>query len=286
VPVPLALLALVCIWGAASTLLYERLEWAPYLVVALAGTILIKLSGRARNTFLYHVFGQQKSRYIGLIEQAVLLLFFMPGLLIHQAYAASGIIVAMCFFRPFFGRWRSPSIVGPSFFQKRPFEFLAGYRKSILLYLALGIVCSIAVRVDNYNLALVCMSLVLLNAFSFYAAAEEAYFIWIFKQKSRSFLIKKCRDAFVNCLLYTLPFLVTLLVFFSASFDTSLFVWFLGSAAIFLMIISKYAAYPLSFNLSQSIILGLGFSFPLLLILIIPLFIKKSLQNLNPILDD
>ena len=286
VPVPLALLALVCIWGATSTLLYERLEWAAYWVVVLAGTILIKLSGVERSTFLFHVFGKQKSRYIGLVEAAALLLFFVPGLVLHQAYAATGIIVAMCFLRPFFGRWRSTSIVGPSFFRKRPFEFLAGYRKTILLYLALGIVCSIAVWVNNYNLALVCMSVVLLNAYGFYTATEEAYFIWIFKQESSSFVAKKCRDAFLNSLLYSLPFLVCLLVFFSANFDTSLFVWFLGSAAIFLMIISKYAAYPLSINLSQAVVLGLGFSFPFLFIIIIPLFIKKSLRNLYPILDD
>jgi len=146
----------------------------------------------------------------------------------------------------------SANKVLPTPFKKLPFEPIVGFRKTFLVLLGILFLIIKAIQVGNYNLGIVSYGATFLTMMSYYSKPEPKFFVWIFDRTSKIFL----RSKLFQCL-------------------------FAAASIIF----AKYSAYPSEMSILEGLLYAVGLSFPPLLLIIIPIFYKKSLRNLNPILE-
>jgi hypothetical protein len=177
------------------------------------------------------------------------------------------------------------SRVLPTPFKRLPFEFIIGFRKSILFIILIYFVIFKAVQVDNYNLGIVSLGFLYLIFMSFYLKPEPSSFVWIFSNNVISFLKRKIIFALSCATLLSAPGLIAISIFFPHRFIISLAVCLVGMIFLISMILAKYSAFPKEMNLAQGILYGLSLWFPPMLLIVIPIFYKQSKRNLKPILE-
>ena len=62
-------------------------------------------------------------------------------------------------------------------------------------------------------------------------------------------------------------------------------IFVVGYLCLTTIILAKYAAYPQEISIPQAILMGLGFSFPPFLLVVLPMFYQKAITSLQPILE-
>jgi hypothetical protein len=138
--------------------------------------------------------------------------------------------------------------------------------------------------VGNFNLTVFALTLIFATCLSFYSEPEAPFYVWIFAQSPATFLYKKLVIAGVYANLLALPICILALIFFSDSWWIIILFLFLGSLFLITTILAKYADFPRYIGLPSTIFLGLSLVFPPLLLILIPYFYKKAIQQLNLIL--
>ena len=189
------------------------------------------------------------------------------------------IAIALFFFRT------SLNFSMPTPFSKNPFEFTTGFRRTLLIFPLAYALTVIAINVDNLNLGIFSILLIFLTVLSFYSKPEEEYYVWVHADTPKSFLKKKIMIATKNSILLTIPISLGLLTFYPAEYDLILLFLLIGILFLWAMILAKYSTFPSEINLPV-IIIAFAISFPPLILLIIPYFYTKSIQNLRLILND
>lgn len=142
-----------------------------------------------------------------------------------------------------------------------------------------------AIQVNNYNLGIVTLGLVFLLMMSFYLKPEAKYFVWIYANKSTTFLKKKIVVAFISASILITPLLIALIIAFESNVIISVGVFLLGFVFLYSVILAKYSAYPNEIGVPQGILYTLSLWFPPLLLFVLPLFYKRSKQKLESILE-
>jgi hypothetical protein len=169
----------------------------------------------------------------------------------------------------------------PTPFSRKPFEFLVGFRKSILIFPLIYTLTGIAVFIGNFNLAIFSLLLVFVVIFNFFSQPEEDYFVWIFNQNPKQFLFSKMRISLVYSTVLMLPsFCILMLVYYT---DFLIITGFLLIAylLVFTVIVAKYSAFPKEMGLTQGFLIVISLFFPLLLLFVIPYFFSQSVKQLN-----
>lgn len=275
---------LVIGFSAFSRFLFQKTEYAGYIYVFTALSVIVKLSERKRAEFLKISFKDLGWMKIRLAENLIAAVPFVVFLCYKQLFLFAFllmILVSLMAITSFRTRFNSTI---PTPFSGKPFEFTVGFRNTFYLFLGIYILTFIAIKVDNFNLGVFSMLLVFAFSMSYYAKPEDELFVWIHSLTPKEFLFEKMKPALKYSTLLNLPVIIALGIFYP--FDLHFIGLFLLLGYLFLicMILAKYSVYPNEMNLVEVILIAFCVAFSPLLLIIIPYFYSKSMKSLNHLL--
>lgn len=280
----LAYLILTVGFVVLSIYLFSKTEFAQYIYMLSALTLIGKLSETRRTGLLKICFDDAKLKKIRVTENLVCLLPFLIFLLYKQLFLSAVLlfvlttILALLNFRTTlnFTLWTP--------FSKRPFEFSTGFRNTFYLLFFAYVLTVIAVSANNFNLGIFAMLLVFVTTLSYYTKPENEYYVWTYNVNPRHFLFSKIKTAIQYSSILSLPIALVLTIFFYPNIGILLLSFLIGLAFIVSVIVSKYSAYPNEMSITQGIVLALCIWFPPVLVVIIPYLFKKSENRLSSLL--
>jgi hypothetical protein len=267
-----------------SIYIFRKTEFAEYIFMLSALTLIGKLSETRRTEFLKICFGDTKLKKIRVTENLICSFPFLIFLLYKQHFLSVlmlfvlAIILALVNFRTTlnFTIW-SP-------FSKRPFEFITGFRNTFYLFAMAYALTAISVSVNNFNLGVFAMLLVFATTLSYYSKPENEYYVWIYSVNAKEFLFSKIKTAILFSTLLALPIAMVLVSFYSQNIGILSLFFLAGWAFLISIIVSKYSAYPDEMNITHGILLALCIWFPPILVVLIPYLFKKSENRLSSLL--
>lgn len=267
-----------------SIYLFHKTEFAEYIYVLSALTLIGKLSEIRRTEFLKICFGDTKLKKIRVSENLICSLPFLIFLLYKQLFLSALLlfvlttILALVNFRTTlnFTLWTP--------FSQRPFEFITGFRNTFYLFFVAYALTVIAVSVNNFNLGVFAMLLVFATTLSYYTKPENEYYVWTYNVNSREFLFSKIKTAILFSTSLALPIAIVIATFYPQNIGILSLFFLVGWAFLISVIVSKYSAYPDEMNITQGILLALCIWFPPMLVVLIPYLFKKSENQLSSLL--
>ena len=265
-----------------SILLFSKLpEYARYIYLILAVNFLFTLSNLKNREFLKLSLSRKEFKVLRNYENLAVCLPFLFFFTIHFEFLFTVILLvfALGMANAEFNNSISFSFKTP--FSNHPFEFSSGFRKAIIVYpIAYGLTI-IAVSVGNMNLGIFAILLLGLVSAHFYSTIESEYYVWVYNNGAKKMLFGKLKRGMINLIASVLPILVLLLIFFPEGvLPQVLAVVFM---LLFLManLVLKYAHFPRNSEVIQAILLPLFFLFPPLLLLVIPYYYNKAIQQIS-----
>ncbi len=280
----LAYLILTIGFVGLSIYLFHKTEFAEYIFLLSALTLISKLSETRRTEFLKICFGDTKLKKIRVTENLIYSLPFLIFLLYKQLFFSVLLlfvlttILALVNFRTTinFTLWTP--------FSKRPFEFTTGFRNTFYLFFAAYALTAIAVSVNNFNLGVFAMLLVFATTLSYYTKPENEYYVWTYNVNAKEFLFSKIKTAILFSTSLALPIAIVIAIFYPQNIGILSLFFLVGWAFLISVIVSKYSAYPDEMNITQGILLALCIWFPPILVVLIPYLFKKSENRLSILL--
>jgi hypothetical protein len=266
--------------------LFQKTEFAKYLLLLICLGFLFRLSGQNRSDFLRVTFGDRKSRMIRVAENLAVAIPFMAFLIFKQdIFEAFLLLIAGCVMASY--SFHGPaSFTLPTPFSGHPFEFAVGFRSSFFLILVAYALTIISIFVNNLNLGIFSMLLIYLITLSYYLNPENEFYVWIHSDSPGRFLFRKMKRAAINSFVLIVPVLLCLLVSHPKESGTILLLYFLGLCYLWTIILAKYSAYPNGMNLPEGVLFVFSVSFPPVLLVILPFFYNRSVNKLKIILND
>lgn len=278
----LALTAFVLI----SEYIFQKTEFAKYLVILTCLSLQFKLSEKNRTDFLLSTFGDKTKMKIRILENFFLCIPFV-SILVYKSFLFEATILFLCStILALFSFHSNFNLTIPTPFSKKPFEFSTGFRKTFFIFPIAYALTVIAINVDNLNLGIFAFLLVFLVSLSFYHKPEQEYYVWIYAETSKVFLKNKVFNASKNATLTAAPIIISLLVFYPYEFELILIFFLIGLLFLWTVILAKYSAYPDEMNIPEGILIALSLYFPPLLLATIPFFYSKSMNKLKYLLND
>ncbi|MFN6074861.1 MAG: ABC transporter permease, partial [Fluviicola sp.] len=199
-----------------SLLLFYKTALAPYFYLLIYTSLILKLSETKRTEFLKFTFKDTYFKRIRLLENLLLALPFFVFLLIKMEFIVALSLLIIAGLTSIIQIKTIGHFTTPTPFSRKPFEFLVGFRKSILIFPLIYALTGIAVYIGNFNLAIFSLLLVFVVIFNFFSQPEEDYFVWIFNQNPKQFLFSKMRISFVYSTVLMLPsFCILMLVYYT-----------------------------------------------------------------------
>ena len=275
-----ALLFLI-IFIAVSIILFHKTDYGSVIYVLISLNFTMLLDDIKRNDFLKNCFGTPQYVIIRLIENLIISLPFIVFLLFKsEFYLVLFLLLASCSIAVISVRLKY-SLVIPTPFYKKPFEFTIGFRNTFLIFIIAYALVGIAIKWDNPNIGFFSLILIFITIIGFCRTPEDEYFIWIHSHSPIQFIIEKLKTAFVYTLFLCLPVLIFMSVYYIENIGLMLLFTALGYAFLTANILAKYSAYPLDIDIKQSTLLIICLIIPFMLLVIIPVFAKQAINKLN-----
>ena len=279
----LALFILLIFVGFSMLLLCGKLTYAPYLYVFASLIFTSKLSEIRRNDFLRICFGNERYRKVRILENLIVTLPFVIFLTYKQHFYLTIILLAITILIALLNFKTTYNFTIPTPFFKEPFEFTVGFRNSFFMFFIAYGLAIIAVKVDNFNLGVFALGLVFFTTLGYYLKPENEYFVWSYSCTPVKFLFTKIKSALLLSFCLCLPVFILLCIFYFEYIGILLACTFLGFLYLTTIVLAKYSAYPEEIGIMQGIMFAIGL-FPPMLIVVIPLFASKSVNNLKDFL--
>lgn len=267
-----------------SFYLFKRVDFAVQIYVAIALSLVLQHGNARRNGFLKTCYTPLAYRNIRLLENTLIIAPFIAFLAFKQCYFGMGILAVGAISAVWMDVSKGLQWWFPTPFSRTPFEFLVGFRASILLVLLAYFLTVMAWKVDNFNLGLFSLLLLFLLSLGYYGKPEDRFYVWIYQVGPKAFLWHKLKSALWHSSILAAPVTLSLLLFYPENLWIVLAVQILGYLYLSCMVLAKYLNFPHQINLAQSIVIGISFAFPPLLLVLIPFFYHKSLQKLKEVL--
>lgn len=275
--------------GGAFVLLSEyafhKTDFARYLMVLSCFALQYRLSGKNRTDFLLSIFGKKKN-WIRISENLIVSIPFVIELCLKDSFLETSLLLAGSSILALVSFQSNSGFSLPTPFSKRPFEFCEGFRKTFLTIALAYALTMIAISVDNLYLGIFSMVLIFLTTFSYYTRPEKDYYVWIHREKPRTFLVRKILVGTRYILLLMTPVVAGLLAAYSNHYQLILLFLLIGILFLWTMVLAKYSAFPKEMNLPEVILMAFALFFPPVIVLIMAYFYRKSINNLQPILND
>jgi len=274
------IIILILLFGFLK-LFYLKTEFAPYIITYIYGMIVWPLSNKSRNTFLKYTFNSPQYQKIRILENLIMAIPFSAFMIINKISWHFTLPIIFGFILSVFNSGNKSSFIVPTPFAKHPFEFTIGFRKYLPIILLQLVLIVIATTVENYNLAAVTYGSIFLVIMSFYKDMEPYFFVWVHSKTAKSFLNDKLRTCVIYSFMIASIPLIILIIFYPIYTWISILITTIGIGYMVLSLTLKYAQYPFSTNIIYLLIAGISIGIPFLLIITIPFFYFKALQNLR-----
>jgi hypothetical protein len=269
-----------------SEYIFQKTEFAKYLVVLACVSLQIKLSEKNRTDFLLSTFGDKTKKKIRILENLFVCIPFIAILIYKNNIVEAIILLVFSVVLAAFSFHTNFNFSIPTPFSKRPFEFSVGFRKSFFIFPIAYALTIIAIKVDNLNLCIFSMLLIFLTTLSYYYKPEQEFYVWVHAETPKIFLKNKILNATKNVTLLVAPILISFLMFYPSEYELILPFFLIGLLFLWTIILAKYSAYPGEMNLPEGIVIAFSLYFPPLLLALIPFFYSKSINKLKFILND
>jgi hypothetical protein len=269
-----------------SAYVFQKTDFAKYLVILISLSSIFKLSENTRADFLLSTFGDKIKMQIRILENTILCLPFVLLLLYKSCFLEASMLFLCSLLLSLFTLQSAFHFTIPTPFSKNPFEFSTGFRRSFFLFPIAYALTFMAIKVDNFNLGLFSMLLIFLVAMSYYPTPENEFFVWVHADSPKSFLKKKMTVALSYVMLLASPILISLLIFYPMEFEKTLLFLLIIVLLLPTIILAKYTAYPTEINFPEVIKIALCLFFPPLFVVMIPYLYFKAGANLKYILND
>jgi len=279
----LALLILFVFIGVSILLLSSKYVYAPYVYAFASLFFVSKLNDIRRNDFLKFCFTKAQYRTVRILENLIVALPFILFLLCKHHFYLTLILTAVTISMALLNFKTTYNVTIPTPFYKKPFEFTVGFRNTFFMFLISYGLTIVAINVNNFNLGIFALGLIFFTILGYYLKPENEYFIWIYNCTPAKFLFKKIKTAVLFSFCLSMPVLILLSIAYFEHIGILLALTLLGFVYLTTFILAKYSAYPEEIGIMQGIILAFGL-FPPMLIVIIPLFAGKSVNQLKEIL--
>lgn len=268
-----------------SIKLFEKTQFAEYIYIVIALSLIIKLNEINRNDFLKLCYSKMEYIKIRIIENLIVSIPFILFLLFQEKYLVSVLLtISVCLFSLIDLKNKS-SFTLPTPFYKHPFEFTVGFRTNYFIYFFAYFLTYMSISVGNFNLGIFSLILTLLSCLNYYTNSEDKFYVWIFSLTPKEFIKYKLKNIIQYSTLLCLPIIITLSIFFYTKMDIILSFQGLGYLFIFTTMLAKYSVFPEKLNIRFGIVFALTFWFPPLLLLIIPYLYIQSTKKLKEILE-
>lgn len=269
---------------AVSHLIIQREEYGVYLYLLLAIFCINLLGEPSRNEFLKSFSTDSDYKKLRVIENVILSAPFILNLLLRQFYLLSGIVCISSLALSFLTSSFRFNFVLPTPFSRKPFEFIAGFRKTVFICLICYAASCTAIYVHNFNLGIASLAALFLTILSFYSDQEHPFFVWIHSTSASKFIASKLITAILCSTLLTIFVAIPLVVFFPDQLYVILLLEITGIILVIASLLGKYAFYPAESGLIHGLVISFCLVFPYLLIFTLPLLFRKSKKNLDRIL--
>jgi hypothetical protein len=274
----LAILFFTAVFIIISFKIVHSISHGQWVYILLSTT----LHSRIKNTELLNIsFPRKTLRLLRVVEACLFSIPFSLFLMASQFYLEATLLLLLNGTFSLVEIRTNLSYYLPTPFQKRPFEFIVGFRKTWLIILLLYILCIIAMSVGNLNLGLVSIGFMYFTMLGYYVKPENEVFIWMYHLSPGKFLIKKAITALSYSSILATPLIFTMYFNFPESWISITIILYGGSILIILGMLNKYCYFPQESELINGILIGLGILFPPLLPVIFIYLSNKASQNLK-----
>lgn len=277
---PLFILA----FAGLSAYLFQKTPFAPYLYILIALSIISSRSEKNRNDFLKMCFHARNYYCTRLAENLLIAFPFTLYMGWEMEWIPVVLLLSLTGLMVFTAHSIQLNFTLPTPFSKHPFEFAAGFRKTIFLQFFACFLTIMAITSGNFNLGVFSLSLLFLVFYSFYIEPEADFYVWVYNKSTAGFLFAKISRALIQSSVLTLPVLITLLLLMEGNWKILLLIQGMGYLLLVAVILVKYASYPDRMYLPYLILLALSIYFPPLLLGLIPFLFIKSNQHLKELL--
>lgn len=274
-------LFVIVVFVGFSFILFTKSIYAAPIYTLLALGLVLNFNSKERNIFLKQIFKLKDYYFIRIIENIILILPFTLVLLIQNEYVFSLMLILIAFLFSFISLNLNSSLVVPTPFSKKPFEFMVGFRNWFYLVAFDYFLVAMAIKYDNYNLGLFAIMFLFILFFSSYSKPENEYYVWNFSLKPWGFILKKSRQAIQHASILIGPVFIVLFIGFSDQIVNTFLFSVLAYIFLFVTILAKYASYPYEMQLPYTVLLILSVFFPPFLIVLTPFLYWKATQHLN-----
>lgn len=268
-----------------SLLFFHKISWANYGYPLIALFSLTNLNGSKRIRFLKLNFSENQVMKIRLLENFILITPFLLFMLFKAHIIGAQVLTICALGLSFFNNSANNNFIIPTPFGRRPFEFLHGFRKSILGLIAVHIIAVIAFQVENFNLLVFCLLLINFISISFIFIQEPMAYVSMHKRGSIQFLIYKILTAYRHHILLNIPILIIVAIGFSNQISYSILVVLLGLIYLTYVFFLKFAYYPNEVQLVPGLLFAISLLFPPLIIILGPVYYLKARKKLELILE-
>ena len=268
-----------------SIYLFSKIEYANYIYILIALSAIFQYSEIKRNDFLKLIYPKINYFKIRILENLITVVPFII-FLCHRVefYSVLLLIVASILFS-FLNTNKKVTSTIPTPFYRKPFEFIVGFRKSLIGFLFAYFLTAMSLIYQNFNLGIFSLVLIFILCFSFYSEPENEFYVWVYKLKVNAFLFDKIITAILFSTIISLPVIIPMLIFFQTNILAVFGFQALGYCYLLTFILAKYSAYPKKMNLPQGILLALSLAMPQLLLALVPFFYIQSKNRLKEILE-
>lgn len=278
---PISAVLMTAYWFIVPLLTGVYAEWVYW---GTAVFILLQLSNRSSNLFFFDILDNNDFYKIRLIENGIVSSFFAISFIRLGEYWYGLALLLISGGLAFFINKTKPLFNIPTPFNRYPFEYVIGFRKNWALYLLAYLLCGIALYVGNFNLGLFTLIVCFWIGMLFYSYHEPIDFVWMHTDTARDFIWRKLLSGSANACISVLLINLGLLLFFPDSWYWLILANGVGTLYICIAILMKYTFYPSSVNILQGILLTIAILFPPVLLLLLPYYYVKSINNVKPIL--
>jgi hypothetical protein len=282
----LGFIIILPVFYAFSFYLFAKTPYARYLYALMALSLVTRYSAVNRNDFLKFIFPKMNYYKTRILENLITVTPFIFFLCFKKDIYTILLLVLVSILLAFMNNKKQLSFTIPTPFYKTPFEFIVGFRASVIIIFIAYFLAAISVIYQNFNLGIFSLLLVFLTCLSFFNEPENEFYVWIYKLNANGFLLHKIKTAIVSSTLLCLPVTAILIFFFKTHLQAVLVFQCLGYCYLGTMILAKYAAYPQKINLLQGILFSFCFAMPPALLAVSPYFFIQAKKRLKEILND
>lgn len=264
--------------------IFVKLPYPQYFYAIISISFVTILATKSRNDFLKVAYPKNEYLKIRVVENVSVIIPFIIFLLFKQFFLVALLLPFCAALLVFIKTNNNFNLVLPTPFYKKPFEFIVGFRKSILIILAAYFIAFMAVKESNVGLGYAVIILLSFVCSTFYAKPEPVFYVWQSAISARAFIHRKIVIAVMHFCFLILPIVVSFCIRFPQSISTIVLLFCIGLFFVLTSLLSKYASFPQAISPTKAMALMFSAWFPPLLIFFTYVFYFQSIKSLQAIL--